>query len=180
MNKAWLLAILAACNNVDGGTVNGKTINDVDIPDRDPDVTRTGDLATGAEIDLAWANTSDVACFPGNENANFDGNHVFFTEEKGGAEDIFIVVDPDSGVDTSFYVLEFTDEVQTPPDISGQPRCEAAYDQTNDRNPGSPEAVTLQGFPEKKMVIGVAGANGATEGTFTLSLWLGEASFDTE
>jgi hypothetical protein len=180
MKRAWLLAILAACNNVDGGSVNGKTVSDVDIPDRDPDITETGNLSTGAQIDLDWADDSGIVCFPGNENVNFTGNHVFFTEEKQGAEDIYIVVDPDAGVDTSFYVLEFVDEVQTPPDITSQPRCEAEYDQTNDHNPGSPEAVTLQGFPDKKMLIGVAGANGATEGAFTLSIWLGEADFDTE
>jgi hypothetical protein len=179
---AWLLAIVAAvgCKGDDGGSVNGRTISDVDLPDRDPDISQTGDLSTGTTIDLGWADDAEIACFPGNENVNFNGNNVFFTEEKSNKGFVYIVVDPEAGVDTSFYVLEYTGAPdETPPDVTHPARCDAGYDQSGDHNPGSPDAVELDGFPERTMEIGVAGANGATSGAFTLSIWLEETNLDS-
>ena len=182
MNKAaWLLALMTACSGGDdGGSVNGRTINGVNLPDREPDVTRTGDLSTGTTIDLSWADDSEIACFPGNENSNFNGNHVFFTEDRQGLEYAYIAVDPDSGVDTSFYVLQYSGAVGTPPDVGSPALCDAGYDASGDSNPGSADAAEIYGNGDWALEIGVAGANGETAGAFTVSIWYEAVEFDAE
>jgi hypothetical protein len=62
--------------------------------------------------------------------------------------------------------------------ITGAARCEAGYDQESDSNPGKADAAQLVGFGDRSVLVGVAGANGETEGTFTVSIWLNDADVD--
>lgn len=185
MNRVWLFGAvmgLAGCtgtgsdnNNGNNGFVQGDVNNDgtVDVTG-DPDEVIAGDLADGSAIDIGWADNSEVACFPGTENVNFSGNTVLYTGvSKGGSGNVVIQVDPDSGVDVSLYVLEFAPgSEQIPPDVTSASRCEAGFDAQNDSNPGDAEVVgPLIGYIDRTMVIGVAGANGATSGAYTLGIW---------
>jgi hypothetical protein len=185
MNRAWLMGamLLGGCAGEGGGgdTDNTDDFKQGDIDQDgtvdvtgDPDEVITGDLSSGAKIDLDFAEDSAVACFPATENVNFNGNTVLFTGvSKEGSQNIVVQADPDNGVDISLYVLEFPPGgEQIPPDVTSSSRCEASYDQQNDSNPGDPEAVgPLIGFGDRTMVIGVAGANGATSGAFSVGIW---------
>lgn len=158
-------------NDFQQGDVDGD--GTVDIVG-DPDQTLTGNLADGAVIDLGWADDSAVACFPGTENNNFDGNHVLFTGvSKQGSAHLFVQADPESGVDISLYVLEFpASGEQIPPEVTSASRCEASFDDQGTGNPGRAEVVgPLLGFGDRTMLIGVAGANGATTGAFSVGIW---------
>jgi hypothetical protein len=181
----WLLVLLAGCNG-DGGGGGGlldgdgdgqpggssTSDDDVEFPARDADEILEGNLADGSTIDLDWADDSSVACWVGSENQNFNGAHVFFEIDKEDMDDIVVQVDPESGVDVSIYTLEFAGgDVQTPPDVTSASRCEAAFDQASDSNPGSAESIQLLGFQDRTILLGVAGAGGATSGAFTVKVW---------
>ena len=149
-------------------------------PNEEPTETIAGDLSDGAIISLDWADDSGIFCWTGNENQNFSGNHVFFQIDKEGFDNIYVEADPESGVDVSLYTLEFSGAYQIPPDVTSTSRCESKFDQANDNNPGDPELVQLLGFPDRLLLVGVAGANGKTSGAFTLNIWKGETGgFDT-
>ena len=143
-----------------------------DWPTADPTSSWTDDLASGAPVDLDWADQSTVACWPGTEDMNFNGNHVFFEITQGADEDLYLRVTPAAGVDVSLYAMEFEGSVQTPPDVSDCLSCEASADWTDDANPGDTEEVYLSGYNAYEVLIGVAGANHAGSGGFTLDLWL--------
>lgn len=178
----WVLALglLAACDG--GGNIgvggNGNNPNGVDIPTRDPDQVLTGDLSTGVDMDLSFADDVEYTCFPATENPNFNGKHVFFTVE--GAEMLTIAVDPDAGVDTSVYAMGYNGDVPATPD-ERQPatNCEAGYDEGDDSNPGQVDATVLfLSDPAWGVLIGVAGANGASSGAFELKIWRDDTNLE--
>ena len=167
-----LTACKDGCSDGIGSTESeNNNPNNIAVPTRDPDETFAGDLSTGTEIDLDWADENPFFCWPGTENVNFTGAHVFFTRSKEGSGDYVIKATPDAGVDISLYTLEFNDEVQTPPDVTSTTRCEASYDADGDSNPGGWESVELFGFADNAVLIGVAGANGQDSGAFTVEVW---------
>jgi hypothetical protein len=145
---------------------NGET-----TPARDADATYDGDLATGVLIeDLSFA--ENAYCFPGNEFNNFSGNHVFFDIPQPQAKNIIIRVTPEKHLDVSIYALQTDpDTTAVPPDVGSSYSCEASFDAPNDNNPGTSEAVQMLGWYEYRIVLGVVGANGVTEGLFTIETW---------
>ncbi len=134
----------------------------------------TGDLADGELIDLDWADLSTMACWPGTEDLNFDGTHVFFATYQPDYTDLVVTVTPDAGVDASLYVMQMgTTNYYVPPEISSVVTCEASYDQVNDSNPGDEESASVMAVNNPyNVLIGVAGAAGVTSGGFTLELEL--------
>ena len=148
----------------------------------DPDETLSGDLSDGTQISLAWADDSGIFCWPGNENTNFTGSHVFFEVDKEGMDEIWVRAAPGNDVDVSLYTLEFpAGSTQYPPNITSASRCEAKFDQAGDSNPGVAELIgPLYGFPDRELLIGVAGANEQTSGAFTVEIWKRDTNgFDT-
>jgi hypothetical protein len=148
--------------------------NGVEVPERDPDESFEADLSEGSIIELDWAQDSDIACWPGTEDVNFSGNHVFRDGIWGGEEMIlYIRVTPATvDLDVSLYALRLgpTDTESWPPEIY-QAGCQTSYDNQFDANPGWSEAVLIEGAATHRVVIGVAGANGETSGAFTIDVW---------
>jgi hypothetical protein len=142
-----------------------------DWPSGEPTLSWTDDLASGAPVDLDWDDQSSVACWPGTEDANFNGSHVFFEVTQAADIDLYLRVTPEPGVDVSLYAMEFDGSIQTPPDVSDCLSCEASADWTDDSNPGGTEEVYLSGYNPYQVLIAVAGANHADTGGFTLELW---------
>lgn len=130
-------------------------------------------LGSGSTIDLDWADESDVACFPGTENLNFDGNHVFFWFAQPESSVLTVTATPESGVDSSVYVIQSANRYEVPPDVVSAVSCEAGYDAQTDSNPGeADEAVVTATTNPYDVLIGVAGAGGITSGSVTLTLAL--------
>ncbi len=172
-----LLALAPACfketaptedTGVDTGVVDTATD---DWPEGEPTLTWDDDLASGAPLDLDWADLSSVACWPGTEDSNFDGAHVLFQGSQGADRDLYVRVTPEPGLDVSLYAMQFGGDIQAPPDVSSCVTCEASADWIDDSNPGVEEEVYLSGFDPYEVLIGVAGAGGAVTGGFGLELW---------
>ena len=182
--RTWMAAVatmgVMACT--DGGSIgpgggNGQ-VSGLTLPARDPDEVLTGDLSTGASQDLGFADNVEYTCFPSTENVNFDGNHVFFT--VAGAEMLTIAVNPDAGVDTSVYAMGFSGDVPATPDATEpSTNCEAGYDQDGDSNAGKPDALELfLSNTTWQVMVGVAGANGATSGAFEVQIWRDDTTLE--
>lgn len=179
MNRIGILALLLAPIACDDGLFSPSDIDtdtdadtDVDIPDDPPDHEWSSDLSEGAIIDLTWADDSAIACWPGTEDVNFSGNHVFFDVDQPDDSTLVISADPAHGVDVSLYVIQFGQgDASHPPNVFYCKKCEAAFDQEDDGNPGETESLQILNTHASDVVIGVAGANGATSGAFTLRVW---------
>ncbi len=144
------------------------------VTEIDAKTTLSGDLADGEIIDLDWADLSTVACWPGTEDLNFSGTHLFYATYQPDYTDLVVTVTPDAGVDASVYVMQMgTTSYYVPPDVSSVVTCEAGYDQINDSNPGDPETASVMAVNNPyNVLIGVAGAEGVNAGGFTLELVL--------
>ena len=164
------------------GDDNGDTNSgsDIEVPLGAADETLSGNLSSGDVIDIGWADDNPLFCWVETENINFDGAHVFFEVDKQGSDDVFVRATPDDDVDVSLYTLEFYGDVETPPDITDATRCEAAFDASGDSNPGGEETIELQGYGDRTLLVGVAGANGATSGAFEVDVWKEDATVGDE
>jgi len=183
----WLLVLATACplgqtpkddTGFDTAEADVDTDTDTDSwPSGDPDFSWPDDLSSGTTVDLNWADLSSVACWPGTENSNFNGHHVFFELTQAADQALHVRVTPDNGVDVSLYAMEFNGNVQAPPDVTACVSCEASADWTNDANPGQTEEVFLSGFNPYEVLIGVAGADHTDTGGFTLEVWANESDW---
>ena len=174
------LFALAACTGADTdgdgnpdwsiGGGNGDNIpTNVEIPAGDPDHVITGDLSEGSVIDIGFAESN--YCWPATEDVNFNGSHVFYEFTQDSTTDLLFRVEPDNGVDVSIYYIQSDGGFQTPPEVASPWECDARYDATNDNNPGQAEVLNATRYNPYNVTVGVAGANGATSGGYTLQVW---------
>jgi hypothetical protein len=136
-----------------------------------------GDLADGVKInDLSWASSSSVACFPGTQNSKFTGNHIIYITEipANSVMDITVVPD-DKTANMSIYAYQVgINNTAMVPNLSSCMACEAEYKwdypkvgKTQDHT----RTVTLNSDNNPyRIVVGVAGADGLTKGSFTLKI----------
>lgn len=161
-----------------GNTTPHSGDNGLEVPpDRDPDYVIEGDLAEGVVLDdLSWAQSN--FCWPGTQNVNFNGAHVLY-EYAGdigpgmlpALTDVFLRVAPDAEVDVSLYYA-LRSGTSLPPQLFAMD-CDAMADWTTQDNPGQAERICMPMHPGEDMnlLVGVAGAHGATSGGFTLQVW---------
>lgn len=136
-----------------------------------------GDLSSGTKIhDLSWASNSSVACFPGTQNAKFRGNHIFYVTEIPSYSDMEITVIPDDKKhDMSIYAYQDGTTSQAfPLNLSSCVSCEAEHKWDYPKR-GKTQDHTRTVFLNSvrnpyRVVIGVAGSNGLTEGSFKLRI----------
>ncbi|MCB9224087.1 MAG: hypothetical protein H6582_07935 [Crocinitomicaceae bacterium] len=140
-------------------------------------MTYVGDLADGCKIlDLSWASRSSTACFPATQNSKFTGNHIFFVTEIPTYSDMEITVIPDDkNANMSIYAYQDgTSSTVYPPELSTCVSCEAEHKwdypkrgKTQDHT----RTVYLNAINHPyRVVIGIAGADGLTTGTFKLQI----------
>jgi hypothetical protein len=141
-----------------------------------PRGTIEGNLSEGACTNLGWADNASVACFPSTESDMFDGHHVFYAlaEPMAPNSELSITASPGSGtVDLSLYALMMGEnQCFVPPNVGGVVSCEASYPPFNVTNPGLPERLRLTNPTGNhyQVLIGVAGANEADSGNFSLTV----------
>jgi hypothetical protein len=140
-------------------------------------ITYTGDLKDGCKInDLSWASYSSTACFPATQNTKFRGNHIFFVTEIPKYSEMEITVIPDNKKDNmSLYAYQDgTTSKVYPPELSTCVSCEADHKwdypkrgKTQDHT----RTVSLNAINNPyRVVIGVAGAEELTTGSFKLQI----------
>ncbi len=181
--KASVAAIaIAACTMIGGAEAQTagwpSTVTLVTVKENSTANAR-GTLEKGAPVDLAWASSSSVACFPATEKQNFEGNHVFYATSLPAHSMLTVKLVPaNKTVDLNLYALELgTTNFATPPNITSAVTCEAGYDQVTDKNPGVTETVRLNATTNPyNVLIGVAGPKGVTAGSYRLELDLRTAS----
>lgn len=138
-----------------------------------------GSLKDGVKLQsLAWASNSSNACFPATQNVKFTGNHVFYVTELPPRSVMTITVRPkNDGTNLSIYGYQIApDKVILPEDLQYSVTCEADHKRDYLRRGESPTSARSMRFNavgnSYKVFIGVAGANGLTEGDFTLEITL--------
>lgn len=136
-----------------------------------------GNLNEGVKLNsLSWASKSSTACFPATQNKKFTGKHVMFTTEIPPRSIMKITIIPmDKSKNLSLYAYEVgTNSKQMVPNLSSCVTCEADHKwdypkkgKTQDHT----RSVEVNAVNNPyKVVIGVAGADGLTEGEFILKI----------
>jgi hypothetical protein len=138
-----------------------------------------GSLKDGVRLQsLAWASSSANACFPATQNAKFTGNHVFYVTELPPHTIMTVTATPkDGSTNLSIYGYQIApDKVILPEDLQYAVTCEADHKRDFLRRGESPTSTRSMRFNaignSYRVFIGVAGANGLTEGNFTLEVTL--------
>jgi hypothetical protein len=129
------------------------------------------------EIDLGWAETSNVACFGGHRFQHFEGKHVLYRFEQPADTTLTVKVTPKNpALDVSLYVYRVGagDTTTLPPKVYSA-KCEASFGKSDaliSPNPGDPESIDgmiTVGNPYT-VYVGVAGARGVTAGEYALEV----------
>ncbi|HQU84236.1 MAG TPA: hypothetical protein PKY59_13960 [Pyrinomonadaceae bacterium] len=138
-----------------------------------------GSLKDGEKLtDLSWAWNSSNACFPATQKDKFTGNHVFFVTELPARSIMTVTVKPKkNGVNLSVYAYQISPaKVILPKDLQSCVTCEADHKwdyPKRGRTQGDERTLTFNSTDNSyKIFIGVAGADGLTEGDFTVSVTL--------
>lgn len=136
-----------------------------------------GDLAEGVKIhDLRWASRSSVACFPATQNHKFTGNHIIYITEIPPHSKMDITVIPDDktkNMSIYAYMVGLNNNAAVP-NLTSCVTCEADHNRDYKkvgRTQDHTRTVHLNAINNPyKVVIGVAGADGLTEGSFILKI----------
>ncbi len=136
-----------------------------------------GNISEGKTIPLEWASTSNMACFPATRNEEFRGNHLFYKLELPKYSKMKVTVIPQDGKRINLYAISGYDGQSLPPNISRCVTCEAGYakyvgntDVTKSAGAQSVEFMAINN--PYNVLIGVAGAKGATSGEFIIKVEL--------
>lgn len=142
----------------------------------------TGNIKDGMKIPLRWAESSQVACFPGTRFEMFDGNHVLYRVTMPAASSMKISLAPQNGANLSLYALRQGSrpaDQATPPNVARAISCEASYPiyanlgggrTVKNKDDGTRKVEYISVNSPYSILIGVAGAKGATEGDFKLNI----------
>jgi len=141
--------------------------------------TKSGRIDGGKQISLKWASQSGTACFPGTRNNFYNGKHVLYEVAMPPHSQLEVELVPAKGVDLSLYGYQTgtRGKLSLPPSGAGSP-CEASAMKGNRKygakhNPGMPEVIKLTAIRNPyRVVVGVAGSNGALKGQFKLKMTL--------
>jgi hypothetical protein len=141
----------------------------------------TGSIKDGQKINLRWAESSQVACFPGTRFEMFDGNQVFYRITLPAASSMVITLTPKDNAQLSLYALRQGSNPRdqaVPPNVTRAISCEASYPiyanisktrVVKNKDDGTRKVEYISVNSPYSILIGVAGAKGLTEGDFTLN-----------
>jgi len=136
-----------------------------------------GNLKTGDLIpDLSWAANSSVACFPATQNQKFTGNHMLYETTIPKYSEMFITVIPKNkqqNFSLYAYQVGLTNK-EVPPNLNSCITCEADYKwdrKWKGKTQDHTRKVRLNAINRSyKIVFGVVGAAGVTEGYFDVKI----------
>jgi hypothetical protein len=140
-----------------------------------------GNIKSGKKIALGWAELSNVACFPGTRFEQFDGNHVFYRVPMAANSSLKITVTPKDSAKINLYALRQSSSGKqpVPPNITEAISAEASYPKyakvggkkkIENKDDGIRKVEFTSVESPYSILIGVAGANGLTEGSFKLNV----------
>lgn len=142
----------------------------------------SGNISAGQKIPLRWAESSQVACFPGTRFEMFDGNHVLYRVAMPAASAMTIQLKPKNGAALSLYALRQGAAPQdhaVPPNVQRAISCEASYPiyadlgggrTVSNKDDGTRKVEYISVGSPYSILIGVAGARGAVAGDYDLAV----------
>ncbi len=143
----------------------------------------TGNITDGQILSsLRWAEQSNVACFPGTRFEMFNGNHVFYRVTLPAASSMVVTLTPKDNAQISLYALRqgsSAADQTVPPNVRSAISCEASYPiyanlgggrTVKNKDDGTRKVEYISVGSSYSILIGVAGAKGATDGDFTLKV----------
>ena len=141
---------------------------------RGGNTTLDGTLDGGPLVDLAFAASSQVACFPATQNDAFAGAHVAYAVDLPPYTELTATVTPgapDLDVGLYGYTVARGDTTSLPPGVARAVSCESSGGRGP--NPGRPEGIRLGTTtnPYRAYVV-VAGSRGTTRGAYKLAIGL--------
>ena len=131
---------------------------------------------------LRWAEQSNVACFPGTRFEMFTGNHVFYRVTLPAASSMIVTVTPKNNAQISLYALRQgsrANDQTVPPNVKSAISCEASYPIyanlpggkiVKNKDDGTRKIEYISVGSPYSILIGIAGAKGATDGEFTMKV----------
>jgi len=124
-----------------------------------------GDLSNGTLMPLDWAISKNTNCFSENQLSEFDGNHIYYIMDLPSNSSAKVTVP--SLTNTKINVFGFTGHNGTslPPNIDEVNSCRASFSRFGNI---SKQSITLLSKEEDKVLIAIAGANGANIGKYHL------------
>ena len=136
-----------------------------------------GSLSDGAIMqDLSWAWNSQNACFVKTKINKFSGNHVLFETELPRRAEMFITVIPKNKKDNFSIYAYSKGSKAIVPDLARCVSCEAEFKwdmKKRGKTQDHTRTISLRAIGNPyHVVIGVVGAEGLTEGDFTLEIRL--------
>lgn len=140
-----------------------------------------GNISAGKKIPLKWAERGSVACFPGTRFEMFDGNHVFYRTTLPAGKQIKIKLEPtDKAKVINLYALRqsASGNQPVPPNVTSAISAEASYPIyarkggkiIKNADDGIRKIEFISVNKPYSILIGVAGAKGATDGEYKLSV----------
>lgn len=143
------------------------------------DISVSGDLADGDVLsDLSWAWDSANACFISTKQDRFTGNHVLYYFDLPSYTEVVIELipdDPDKNFSLYAYEVGKVSESNIVPNLRRCIRCEADFERdmpirgrVQDHTRVVYDILAIRN--PYQVVIGVAGAHGLAEGSFTLKI----------
>jgi len=124
-----------------------------------------GDLSNGTLMPLDWATSSEASCFSESQLSEFDGNHIYYIMDLPSNSSAKVSVH--SLTNTKINIFGFTghDGNSLPPNIEKVSSCRASFSRFGNT---AKQSITLICVEEDKVLIAVAGANGANTGKYHL------------
>jgi len=140
-----------------------------------------GNIKSGKKIPLGWAELSNVACFPATRFEQFDGNHVFYRVPMAARSSLNITMTPKDNAAINLYALRqaASGDQPVPPNVTAAISAEASYPKyvkinstkkILNKDDGVRKIEFTSVDTPYSILIGVAGANGLTEGGFKLDV----------
>lgn len=141
-------------------------------------VSYSGNLSEGIVLnDLSWAWNSSNACFPETQKRKFTGKHIFYTGIIPTHSEMTVTVIPtDENANFSIYAYEMAvEKTDLVPNLPSSIRCEADHKwdykkkgKIQDHTRTVTDLIAINS--PYRVVIGVVGAKGLSEGDFTLKI----------
>lgn len=141
----------------------------------------TGNISNGVKIPMRWAEQSSVALVPATRFEQFDGPHVLYRITMPAASVIKVRLDPAAGKKMSLYALRQSAQPphEVPPNVTSAISSEASYPiyanmgggrRVQNQDKGYREVEFMSVNRPYSILIGVAGAEGESEGDYKLSI----------
>ena len=181
--KLFIFMTILAANVFSQTTEKSLKVTTLTLPANSTIGEVTGNIKDGQILSsLRWAEQSNVACFPGTRFEMFNGNHVLYRVTLPAASSMVVTVTPKNNAQVSLYALRqgsAAADQTVPPNVKSAISCEASYPiyanlgggrTVKNRDDGTRKIEYISVGSPFSILIGVAGAKGATDGEFTLKV----------